>query len=144
MKQKFNKIQILAGKTGKNFLSSLGVSLMAIIFGISGIMLLSEVAAQNQGNADLTIQGVPDVVEYLNTLNFFASGNYEVQTTFRASSGTRVPTLLASGTVTVGSDNFNTGSSFIGGGRENVATATNSVIVGGAKNRVEADNGLIL
>jgi hypothetical protein len=47
---------------------------MATILGISGIILLSETTVQAQKDPDLTAQGIPDVIEYLNTLNFIPSG----------------------------------------------------------------------
>ena len=126
----------------------LGISILTAIVGISGMMIVVNNQAQAQGAGTRgEVQGVPDRVEYLRSLNFFATegeDKYVVKTTLYAAPGTQVPTLLASGTVTVGSGNVNTGSSFIGGGRGNRATAHNSVIVGGAENEIYSENGLIL
>ena len=115
---------------------------MTIVLGIAGptFFLSSTIQAQGITSADIgAIQGVPDRVEYLRSLNFFSShtgdkADYTIKTKLYADPNAKVPTLLASGTVTVGSSNVNADSSFIGGGTGNRAEAFNSTIVGGAKN----------
>jgi hypothetical protein len=79
----------------------------------------------------------------LHSLNFF-SPDYQVQTTFTADPETSLPVLLASGALTVGTGNINVGSSFIGGGKNNDATAPNTVVLGGSENKALSPDGLIL
>ena len=130
-------------------LSSLGIFLIAAVLGTVVITSLG-VNAQtpNTTTAKPTISdgidGIPDKVEYLRSLNFFSLNDYTTQTTFIADTNAKVPVLLASGAITVGASNSNTTSSFIGGGKQNKANAANTVVVGGANNEVHADNGLIL
>ena len=91
------------------------ITTILVLLGVSGIILLAQggntrTPTQNTTNS---IKGVPDKVEYLQSLNFFAKGDtgYTIQATFVASpaSGTNTPTLLASGTLTVGTGNSNIG-----------------------------------
>ena len=110
-------------------------------------MAILSVSAQNSTTKKTVadgIDGIPDKVEYLRSLNFFSLNDYTTQTTFIADTNAKVPVLLASGAITVGASNSNTTSSFIGGGKQNKANAANTVVVGGANNEVHADNGLIL
>jgi hypothetical protein len=125
-------------------LSIIGILTMSAIFSIMGLMLLSEDTAQAQNVvANGGVKGIPDQVEYLHSLNFFDTDGYTIHTNFQAVDS-EIPTLYVSGTMTVGSSNNNTNSSFIGGGKNNDALGVNATVLGGDSNKAPTADSLIM
>ncbi|MDR2191076.1 MAG: hypothetical protein LBP53_08170 [Candidatus Peribacteria bacterium] len=108
-----------------------------MLAGAGGILLLQPLGTQAQSPIpDMAIVGVDNTVEYIEKLNFL-SGTQKGGTSRYASTGTLEGTLVASGTVQVGTTNqVDKATSFVGGGSGNIVRAENAVIVGGQGNQI--------
>jgi len=143
-KSSISSKKIINKNARSSFFMTLGILGMSLLFGGTGIFLLSEssreVMAQGGSNTTSVIQGIDNVVQKVQSLHFVNSG---VQIDLRADLSHTGGKLEVSNAVVAGGNASLETTNFIGG-VSNAITQGVSSLVGGQQNTINAKAATLL